>query len=268
MTDTVDEIPTDWQQRVVGRSLRSATERSVDRGARLIAAAGVVLERAGGGDITVQDVADEAGQSLRTLYQYFASKDDLLLALFEESMRAYARLLERAVADLDEPLDRLAGAMLASQRLPDLSGSGLNRGLARLRLRLADSSPELVGRAQAALVSLVRGLVRDALVADLIVVDDVDAATFLLLKTNTSIITAQGVGNDVGVPGPAPFAAVRFCMGGLGAEMSAERLAAIDARLQLPDPAPARAKGSAAKRSRVPKRPGTNRKASPGRSRT
>ena len=73
----------DWQRRVVGRSLRTAAERSVDRGLSLINAAAAVLERSNGEDITVQEVADEAGQSLRTLYQYFESKDHLLLAAFQ-----------------------------------------------------------------------------------------------------------------------------------------------------------------------------------------
>jgi Bacterial regulatory proteins, tetR family len=79
----IDRDGADWHRRVVGRSLRTAVERSVDRGNALITAAATVLERANGEDITVQDVADEAGQSLRTLYQYFESKDDLLLAVFE-----------------------------------------------------------------------------------------------------------------------------------------------------------------------------------------
>ena len=80
----------DWQARVVRRSLRTATQRSIDRGTSLVRAAARLLERTNGDRFTVQDVADEAGQSLRTLYQYFESKDDLLLAVFEESMRTYA----------------------------------------------------------------------------------------------------------------------------------------------------------------------------------
>lgn len=230
------EVEVDWQRRVVGRSLRTATEKSVDRGARLIRAAGIVLERAEGGDITVQDVADEAGQSLRTLYQYFESKDDLLLALFEESMRAYARLIENAIEGIDDPGERLAAAMLAAQRIPDLSQSGVNIGLARLRLRLADTRPELVGRAQAAMVSVVRRLVEAASDAGAVAVDDVEAATFLLLSTNAAVITADRVGNDAGVAGPDAMTAVAFCLRGLGAEFTAEDLAAIDRRLTLPKP--------------------------------
>ena len=125
----------DWQRRVVGRSLRTAAERSVDRGMNLIRAAAAVLERAEGEDITVQEVADEAGQSLRTLYQYFESKDDLLLAVFEEAMRTYAVLIEESISQLDDPLERLAGAMVAAVRMPEVSGRGFDRGLVRLRLR-------------------------------------------------------------------------------------------------------------------------------------
>ena len=65
----------------------------------------------------MQEVADEAGQSLRTLYQYFSSKDDLLLAVYEEAMRTYARLITAAVAQLEDPLERLAGGIMAATRM-------------------------------------------------------------------------------------------------------------------------------------------------------
>src|SRR5688572_21704708 len=110
----------DWQRRVVGRSLNDAKRRSIDRGARLIRAAAKVLERTNGESLTVQDVADEAGQSLRTLYQYFASKDDLLLAVYEEAMRTYARIIRAAIAEVEDPVERLAAGVIASVRMPAL----------------------------------------------------------------------------------------------------------------------------------------------------
>ena len=236
VTELSNDATTDWQRRVVDRSLRTATERSVDRSARLIYAAGVVLDRANGGDITVQDVAEEAGQSLRTLYLYFSSKDDLLLALLEESMRSYAALVERAIAGLDDPLERLAGAMLAALRMPEISESGFNRSLARLRLRLADSSPELVGRSQATVVAVFNRLVRTAWEGGGIDIQAVDSATFLILSMNTAVITADSVGNDVGVSSPEREIAVSFCLGGLGADLASLDLSAIEKRLALPAP--------------------------------
>src|SRR5262245_51301677 len=101
----------DWERRVVGRSLQDARRRSIDRGARFVRAAAVVLDRSKGASLTVQEVADEAGQSLRTLYQYFESKDDLLLAVFEEAMRVYAQIIRDAIVELDEADERLAGAI-------------------------------------------------------------------------------------------------------------------------------------------------------------
>lgn len=228
------ETDVDWHRRVVGRSLRTATQRSIDRGQALIRAAGVVLERSGGEDITVQDVADEAGQSLRTLYQYFASKDDLLLAVFEESMRTYARLIDKAVAGLDDPLERLVGAVVAATAMSRFSDIGIDRGLARLRLRLADSSPELVGRSQAAVTSLVRELVVAAADAGQVDVDDPDGAVFMLMSLNAAFITSERLGNDSGVPRPDATDVVVFCLRGMGADLGVKQVQSITKRLDLP----------------------------------
>jgi AcrR family transcriptional regulator len=233
-----EESDADWQRRVVGRSLRTAAERSVDRGMNLIRAAATVLARSNGDDITVQEVADEAGQSLRTLYQYFESKNDLLLAVFEEAMRTYAQLIEKAIADLDDPLERLAGAMLAAVRMPELSGTALDRGLIRLRLKLSETQPELVGRAQAAVTTLLLGLVKSAAAAERIVVADPEGATFLILTINAAFITAETVGNDAGVRRPDLIGITSFCLKGLGADLPDEWHETVSTRLRFPEPAP------------------------------
>ncbi|HZM29515.1 MAG TPA: TetR/AcrR family transcriptional regulator [Acidimicrobiales bacterium] len=232
--DERDDEAADWHRRVVGRSLRTAAERSVDRGKALIRAAAVVLERANGEDITVQDVADEAGQSLRTLYQYFESKDDLLLAVFEEAMRTYAQLLRTAIEDLDAPLDRLAGAIVAAVSMPAFSETGFDRGLARLRLRLAESRPELVGRAQIAVTTLIRELVEAAAAAGRIRGEDPEAATFMVLALNAAFITTERLGNDTGVGRPDIPGMVTFCLQGLGASVEPAWLDGVTAKVRLP----------------------------------
>jgi AcrR family transcriptional regulator len=233
-----EDSDADWQRRVVGRSLRTAAERSVDRGMNLIRAAATVLARSNGDDITVQEVADEAGQSLRTLYQYFESKNDLLLAVFEEAMRTYAQLIEEAIVDLDDPLERLAGAMLAAVRMPELSGAALDRGLIRLRLKLSETQPDLVGRAQAAVTTLLLGLVEAAAAAGRITVSDPEGATFLILTVNAAFITAETLGNDAGVRQPDLIGITSFCLRGLGAELPDGWQKTVSARLHFPVPAP------------------------------
>jgi AcrR family transcriptional regulator len=238
MTDSVPEqldgeTGADWHRRVVGRSLRKAADRSVDRGMNLIRAAATVLDRSGGEDITVQEVADEAGQSLRTLYQYFESKDDLLLAVFEEAMRTYAELIARAISDLTGPLERLAGGLLAMVHMPGHSDPARARGLSRLRLRLSESQPELVARAQSSVTTLLRGLVEDAATAGHVSVADAEAATFMLVSLNTSFITAETLGSDTAVARPDAHGMVAFCLRGLGAEVDERLLQGVDARLRF-----------------------------------
>ena len=226
----------DWRRRVVGRSLRTATERSVDRGMSLISAALTVLERSNGEDITVQDIADEAGQSLRTLYQYFESKDDLLLAVFEETMRTYAQMITGAIEELTDPFERLAGAMVAAISMSELRGSGVDRGLARLRLKLSEVQPELVGRAQAAMLALIRGLIEDAVAAGRVHVEDPEGATFAVLSLNAAYITTGMLGNDAGARRPEPEDIVAFGLRGLGAELKDGWFEAVSSRLRLPKP--------------------------------
>ena len=232
--DTDEGVAVDWHRRVVGRSLRTARKRSIDRGGALVEAAAALLQRSNGEGFTVQDVADEAGQSLRTLYQYFESKDDLLLAVFEEAMVAYAALIRAAVAGLDDPVDRLAGALLTAALLPELADSGFNAGLARLRLKLTEVEPELVGRSQAPVTALLGELLQAAIDAERIAALDAEAATFLLLGLNTAAITSDTLGNDVGVRRPDVVTLVRFGLRGLGADVDAKALAAVRKRLDLP----------------------------------
>jgi AcrR family transcriptional regulator len=229
-----DDAAADWQRRVVGRSLNSAQQRSIDRGARLIRAAAKVLERSNGESLTVQDVADEAGQSLRTLYQYFASKDDLLLAVFEEAQRTYAQLVRAAIAQLDDPLERLAGALIASARLRELhEKAGVDRGLSRLRLQLAQAEPELVARSQLPVTSLYGELIEQAMASVSQVALPAGRATYFVISTRTSFLLSMTLGNEYGVELPDVIDLSVFCLGGLGIQRPREWHEQVDAKLAL-----------------------------------
>jgi hypothetical protein len=149
-------------------------------------------------------------------------------------MRTYAVLIEQSISHLDDPLERLAGAMVAAVRMPEVSGPGFDRGLVRLRLRLSQTRPELVARAQEALTSLVRGLVEAAAGSGRLQADDPEAATFMILSLNAAVITAGTVGNDAGVHGPDTVELTSFCLRGLGAHLEDSWYESIDARLRFP----------------------------------
>lgn len=224
----------DWQRRVVGRSLDGARRRSIDRGARLIRAAAKVLERTHGESLTVQEVADEAGQSLRTLYQYFASKDDLLLAVYEEAMGTYARIIVAAIDPLEDPVERLAGSLIASTRLPALHDkTGVDRGLSRLRLQLGQADPGLIARSQAPVIDVFRGLVDEALSGGSSEVMAAEVGTFFVLAQRNALTLSMTLGNEYGVALPEPVDLSVFCLAGLGIARPREWHDDVDGRLDL-----------------------------------
>jgi AcrR family transcriptional regulator len=99
--------PGSWRELAVARSLDPARARAEQRVQRFLDAALDLMHNDSGKDFTVQDVVERSGQSLRSFYQYFAGKHELLLALFEESVRSTAEHLQAVIAEEDDPLERL-----------------------------------------------------------------------------------------------------------------------------------------------------------------
>ncbi len=62
---------------------------------------------------TIRDVAGDAGMLPGSVYYHFASKNDLLLAVYEEGVRRVAANLDRAVDGIAEPWARLEAASRA-----------------------------------------------------------------------------------------------------------------------------------------------------------
>jgi AcrR family transcriptional regulator len=98
---------TSWREQAVARSLDSARTRAENRVQRFLDAAIELMESGSTKDFTVQEVVERSGQSLRSFYQYFGGKHELLLALFEESIRTTAEHLREVTADVDDPEERL-----------------------------------------------------------------------------------------------------------------------------------------------------------------
>jgi len=97
----------------------------LEKRARLIAAAGGLFSRKGFAATTTAEIAQRAGVGAGTLFLYFPSKDDLLVAIFREQMdavvdTAFATLPRRATL-LDE-IVHVYGAMIEfHERDPELA---------------------------------------------------------------------------------------------------------------------------------------------------
>src|SRR5476651_869177 len=98
-----DEDQPAWRQRAVSRSLHAARSRAEQRVQRFLDAAFELIDEKGSADFTIQEVIDRSQQSLRGFYQYFHGKDELLLALFEDSILESATDLGEAIEGQSDP---------------------------------------------------------------------------------------------------------------------------------------------------------------------
>jgi AcrR family transcriptional regulator len=149
-----------WREQAVARSLDSARARAESRVQRFIdAALDLLSDSAPGTDFTVQDVVERSGQSLRSFYQYFGGKQELLLALFEESVRSTADDVRARIQDERDPLERLHRFVVEYYAMcrPTAKGKGKKRAplaLAEFAQQLMTANPHEATRAFAPLASL------------------------------------------------------------------------------------------------------------------
>jgi AcrR family transcriptional regulator len=113
------------REQAVARSLFTARARAENRLQRFLdAALELMNEGESGRDFTVHEVVERSGQSLRLFYQYFGGKHELLLALFEESVRSTAEFLREKISEETDALGRIHRFVIEYYRLcrPPLSG--------------------------------------------------------------------------------------------------------------------------------------------------
>jgi AcrR family transcriptional regulator len=88
--------------------------RSVGLVSDILQAAGRVLAEEGAQRFTTARVAEKAGVSVGSLYQYFPNKASILFRLQAEEWRSTTELLDAVLNDLEKPpLDRLRAAVEA-----------------------------------------------------------------------------------------------------------------------------------------------------------
>ena len=170
----VDE-PSSWRDLAVARSLDPARVRAEKRVQRFLDAALELMTSSPGKDFTVQEVVERSGQSLRSFYQYFAGKYELLLALFEESVRSTAASVREAIAQEDDPLARLRRFVVEYYRVCQAPTAPKGKvsaksatALAEFAQQLLTQHPKEAARAFVPLVSLLEEVLDDAAAAGVI----------------------------------------------------------------------------------------------------
>lgn len=158
MTEEKPPPTTQWQERTVERSLRVARERAVSRGNKFIAATTELLRSTGKADFTVQEVVNRSGMSLRSFYQHFATKDDLLLAILEESVRQYLAVIRPQVEAESDPAQQLRVLLRGVFGSPE-SDDPASRGLVLFHWHLADTRTDEFAATIAPQVELIEEII-------------------------------------------------------------------------------------------------------------
>ena len=158
-----------WRDLAVARSLDPARARAEKRVQRFLDAALELMLESPDKEFTVQEVVERSGQSLRSFYQYFAGKYELLLALFEEAVRKTAADLEAAVATETDPVEKLHRFATEYYKVchPPTKGAKLKKAaptpaLAEFGQELLTAHPKEASHAFVPLVELFEGLLADA----------------------------------------------------------------------------------------------------------
>lgn len=188
VVDTTDSEQPAWRKRAVSRSLHAARSRAEQRVQRFLDAAFELIDEKGTTDFTIQEVIDRSGQSLRGFYQYFDGKDELLLALFEETINESVEDLRAAVDRETQPLARLRAFAIRLHEWCDpgsskAHGTHNRRPISEFSVQLAGNHPERVRNAYSPISKMLAGLIDEARAAGEIDVADTRRTGALVLRT-------------------------------------------------------------------------------------
>ncbi len=178
-----------WRQRAVSRSLTAARTRAEKRVQRFMDSAFELIDEKGTTDFTIQEVIDRSQQSLRGFYQYFDGKDELLLALFEETIRESVDDLRQTVDAQTEPISRLRAFTIRLHEWcePDETrrkrGAHNRRPISEFSVQLTVNHPDRVKAAMAPISQMLLALVDDAVAAKAIDVADTRRSAALIQQT-------------------------------------------------------------------------------------
>ena len=133
-----------------------------DRTRLIIDAAYELLDEAGLEGLTIRAVLRRTGLSRRAFYERFVGKDDLVVAVFEQTLRLAVVQFGEMVSTFKDPMDRLklivTYIVIGRGAMPGPQGQGENRraaALSREHLRLAEARPDELQAAVRPLVGLI-----------------------------------------------------------------------------------------------------------------
>jgi AcrR family transcriptional regulator len=178
------------EERAAQRS--AAVQRSRTRIAnqvRLMLDAALRLIREKGDAFTTQELVKEAGVALQTFYRYFASKDELLLAVIADAMTDACTRWSEAAHELSDPVARLRLYITGIIDVLDSEGGGgeTARFVVSTRWRLHRIFPDELAEAEKPFVDLLLGEINAAVDAGLLRPADPKWAAWFIVELVRSV---------------------------------------------------------------------------------
>ncbi|MDB6103541.1 MAG: TetR family transcriptional regulator [Gammaproteobacteria bacterium] len=142
------DAPARWEERTTNRVLETGRDQILERSRKIVQAAYELLEEQGLEGLTIRAVLKRTGLSRRAFYERFEGKDDLVLAVFEHTIRRAASYLTELARTTADPMERLkvivTSLVFGNLTLAAPEAAQSNRrgaALSREHLRLAESRP-------------------------------------------------------------------------------------------------------------------------------
>lgn len=218
-----ESLPPSWQSRAVERSLERSRAAAEKRSKEFVTAALKLVDRRGGEDFTVQELATEMRISTRTFYLYFSSKEELLVAMFEEVQRQHNRELRVAARAAEDPLARLEAFVFGVLERAHTGSRwyAVGRLLIQQFLQLQISHPDGLRQSYEGLLSYLTKLLVEASAGNA-ETDEHRRVAALVLHMIVSATQAMVVGSPIIDPAPTPDEVWQFCRNGISLLIAGE----------------------------------------------
>nr|WP_090343853.1 TetR/AcrR family transcriptional regulator [Mycolicibacterium malmesburyense]CRL75049.1 transcriptional regulator [Mycolicibacterium malmesburyense] len=203
--------------RAAAGATRTAEAADADpRPKRFMKSALAILGETGRTDFTVLEVVERSKTSLRSFYQHFTTKDELLLALVDKIMSESTRRWREETAELPAAsalrvlIDRICTPPETTTQ------DKVNRGLTNYNDRLAETLPREYARVLSPVYELITDIINRGIAEGVFRSDiNVDARAALIMQSSLGAIRLQVLGAELsGVPVGADDI-YDFCLSGL-----------------------------------------------------
>ena len=181
-------------------SASAGTVEEESRATRFMRSALAILGETGRADFTVLEVVERSKTSLRSFYQHFSSKDELLLALIEKIM-AESTLRWRTETDALAPPEALR-ALIDRICAPASSTTqdSINRGLTFYNDHLAETLPREYARVLSPLHLLIRDIIAAGITEGVFreaSATEIDTASALIMQTVLGALRLRVLGAEL-----------------------------------------------------------------------